>query len=276
MAFTTRHRALVLSIALLFVWTGYLRADGSAQAVSSEEGSAVQPVRHKSGDTPKAIPEFGAVDSTLTITRSLKIADLDVRLQIDHPWTEDLVVTLTSPSGTRVVLLDAVGGSRDDFRNTVLDDEASTGIRLGTAPFTGAFVPESPLAAFDSENARGTWRLTVDDVIAGDSGTLIDWTLLITPASGALSKAVFIDFAHSGKELGTRDWPFRSLKSAIAHRSDAETFVIQPGSTDERIRIDTPVVFECSGAGTVRIGASDASAAPVHSRRRAAGVPAAP
>jgi subtilisin-like proprotein convertase family protein len=95
---------------------------------------------------------------------------------IDHTWVGDLVVTLTSPSGTTVVLMNRPGGtgnSGNNFCKTVLSDSGATSIQDVTSsqnPFTGTFKPASPLAAFKGENANGTWVLKVSDLVATDTG----------------------------------------------------------------------------------------------------------
>ena len=67
---------------------------------------------------------------------------------IDHTWVGDLTVTLTSPAGTTVTLMNHPGGtnnSGNNFCGTVLDDAALTSINAITAnaaPFTGQLVPD--------------------------------------------------------------------------------------------------------------------------------------
>jgi subtilisin-like proprotein convertase family protein len=102
---------------------------------------------------------------------------ITVELDITHTWDDDLVLTLVSPAGTRVLLVGGRGGSGDDFTGTVLDDSAANPISSGAAPFTGTFRPEEPLATLFGENANGTWMLEMRDVATIDVGTLHGWTL---------------------------------------------------------------------------------------------------
>src|SRR5262249_46266352 len=60
---------------------------------------------------------------------------------------------------------------------TVLDDRADVAIADGTAPFTGRFRPDEPLATFAGLDLAGTWQLSVTDGFAGDEGTLNGWSL---------------------------------------------------------------------------------------------------
>ncbi|MEQ9372856.1 MAG: filamentous hemagglutinin N-terminal domain-containing protein, partial [Coleofasciculus chthonoplastes F3-SA18-01] len=107
------------------------------------------------------------------------IRDLNVRFSAEHTWDEDLNVSLKSPKGTELNLFSGVGGSGDNFRDTLLDDEATTSITDGTVPFIGSFKPlidsfkpQQSLAIFDGQNPNGKWTLTVTDDAQLDSGRL--------------------------------------------------------------------------------------------------------
>jgi subtilisin family serine protease len=104
----------------------------------------------------------------------------------DHSWVGDLRITLTSPQGTTVTLMDQPGGplnSGNNFCNTLLDDGATALIQAITpvgAPWTGAFKPASPLAAFSGQNGNGTWTLTVSDLVPLDGGNVRAFSLSFT------------------------------------------------------------------------------------------------
>jgi subtilisin family serine protease/subtilisin-like proprotein convertase family protein len=138
-----------------------------------------------SSDVPKPIHDFVPTTSTLTITDDITIADLNVRIDLAHWWVADLRIKLVSPSGREVVLSAFNGGSGDDYGGTTFDDEATTRIQDGSAPFSGSYRPQEPLAAFDNETARGTWQLVVEDQGLLADGTLKAWSLTIQPTSGA-------------------------------------------------------------------------------------------
>ena len=92
-----------------------------------------------------------------------------------HTWAADVTATLTSPAGTSVRLFTAVGGSGNNFCQTVLDDAATTSISTLTsanAPFTGTYKPAGSLAAFTGQSADGTWVLNVSDSAFLDTGTV--------------------------------------------------------------------------------------------------------
>ena len=128
--------------------------------------------------TPRTILDQATVTSTINVAGFANfIADVNVTLNITHTYNSDLQLTLISPAGVRVLLFSGVGGSGDNFVNTVLDDEATLAIGGGTAPFTNSYRPASALSAFDGVSANGTWTLEVTDLAGGDTGTLNNWTL---------------------------------------------------------------------------------------------------
>ena len=94
----------------------------------------------------------------------------------------DLEVTLSSPSGTSVVLLSGVGtGGGANFDDTVLDDEASTPIASGSPPFADTFIPQNPLSSFDGEDPNGDWTLSIADIqFNGGLSIFNDWSLELT------------------------------------------------------------------------------------------------
>ena len=118
---------------------------------------------YESQDVPKNIPDYSTtylylgkpdsfvakyatVISTLNVPDSFSIYDVDVVLNINHPWDTDLDVYLMAPDGTKVELFTDVGRSGDNFTETQLDDEASTSITAASAPFTGNLKPEGSLS----------------------------------------------------------------------------------------------------------------------------------
>ena len=78
-------------------------------AVSLDPAS-VAPVTYASaGPTP--ILDDAVTDASLFVSNSQPIASLDVALLVEHPRVSDMVFTLISPSGTRVLLCENRGGA---------------------------------------------------------------------------------------------------------------------------------------------------------------------
>jgi hypothetical protein len=168
------------------------------QTASPEIGTIAATVSY----TGPPVPIPGNAVGTITIPIAVSglsgaIADLNFRFDgssctnadgattvgLDHTWVGDLIITLTSPQGTTVTLMNQPGGggnAGNNFCNTVLDDGATSLIQLivpGAAPWSGAFRPASPLAAFNGESGNGTWTLSVTDVFPFDGGNVRAFSL---------------------------------------------------------------------------------------------------
>jgi hypothetical protein len=105
----------------------------------------------------------------------------------DHTYDADLDVSLRSPAQIAVNLSLDRGGSSDDYVDTVFSDAATLPISSGTAPFTGFFLPEQPLATFTGEDVAGTWTLVVDDDSTADAGAVTRFDLAFCVSAGGAS-----------------------------------------------------------------------------------------
>jgi subtilisin-like proprotein convertase family protein len=156
-------------------------------SVSSAQGNASIPVPIRIGalgtptarnstNVPIEIASPGIVESTLEVTEAGLIGDVNVRIgELRHTYDEDLRISLIAPDQTRVILAEYLGGSGDDYLNTVFDDDAPTSIFEASSPFTGTFRPQEPLALFGGRQAQGVWKLQIQDVYSEDGGTLRAW-----------------------------------------------------------------------------------------------------
>ncbi len=110
------------------------------------------------------------------------IRDINVLIDIQHTFVGDLVISLIGPRGARVLLVGGEGGGADNFRATILDDEAPSDIEDARAPFRGVFRPEGSLADFDGRDPNGTWTLEIKDEAFADGGRLRLWAMEIETA----------------------------------------------------------------------------------------------
>ena len=116
----------------------------------------------------------------MNVTRPGHIKDLNVRIgALVHPQIGDLRIDVVGPDGTTVTLADRPGGpdnQGDNMVGTVYDDEESTNIANGRAPYSGRFTPHGDqLSRFDGKQRQGEWKLRVWDLSAGDTGHLVSW-----------------------------------------------------------------------------------------------------
>lgn len=225
-------------------------------------GQALAPV------TPVDIPDDGGAAnpgiSTLTVADDVVITDLNVHVVINHTWVGDLAVALRSPAGTTVMLLDrpgvpgasSVGCSNDNMDVTFDDSAAMTAAALedhcaGADPwYNGEAQAVDLLSAFNGESTAGVWELEVTDNAGGDTGQIVDWELLTTPAvSGVCNVCVIVqvtadlelvkDAVNNGAGTGTY-----SLLASNNGPDDATGVVV----TDTLPAGVTYVSDDCGGA----------------------------
>ena len=128
-----------------------------------------------------AIPDNDptGVTDTITVTGTAPnvLDDLQVIVYADHTFLGDLEVTLTSPTGTSVVLFANSCGANDTM--DIIFDDAGATLACGT-PTSGTYKPASPLSAFYAETFDGDWTIKIVDSAGGDTGTLNKWCLVPT------------------------------------------------------------------------------------------------
>lgn len=141
-----------------------------------------------------------------TVSTSYIVGDVDLGVLATHTWRGDIRITLQSPAGTRVQLVngDTNNISGDNFNVRLNDGGAQTVNTDGNTathstsapPYQNDFSPNSPLSAFNGENAQGTWRLEIcDQYPQADNGNFVRADLYLTslPANYAdlsLTKSV--------------------------------------------------------------------------------------
>lgn len=175
-----RHgrRGLVL-LAALTVLLAALTASLPGAPVATADNSAGTPCDYTTRIANVNIPDgtvggpFGtSVSSSVWVPPpnfSGGITDVNIRVEIQHPFDADLDISVTH-AGRTVSLSTDNGGSGSNYTGTTFDDQGANGSIVGqSAPFTGSFVPEQPLSAFDGLPAEGVWTIRVSD----DTGTLI-------------------------------------------------------------------------------------------------------
>ena len=138
-----------------------------------------------------AIPDDDAngVESTLALPADGNIEKLEVVLDIEHTWIQDLIVELRHPGGVSVSLVNQPGCSGDNV-DVVLDDDAPLSIQTDCQDDPDPAYPEAryrpanALSTFDNLPMAGVWTLSVSDNFEEDTGVLRQWCLQPT-AGGA-------------------------------------------------------------------------------------------
>jgi subtilisin-like proprotein convertase family protein len=134
---------------------------------------------------PVDIPDEGQLVVEIEVDAQV-VSDINVEVQILHPYVGDLSAVVVSPSGTEVALFTNIGDGGDNFKNTILDDEAETPLPA-FAPFEGTFQPEGSLADFDGEEAKGVWQVIITDNSKLDAGTLECCSLYVEGNNGPVA-----------------------------------------------------------------------------------------
>jgi subtilisin-like proprotein convertase family protein len=148
------------------------------------------------------IPDNNATgaSSTIVVPDSFSITDITVTLNsLTHTYVGDLIATLTHvDTGTTVSLFNRIGrvsaaGDASNFGGNYSFNDAFTGniwavAASGGSSFvipSGNYFPTGAgsstlvpmLTSLSGELSSGTWRLTISDNVADDTGALGSWAL---------------------------------------------------------------------------------------------------
>ncbi len=131
------------------------------------------------------ITDFTTTSSSITITDAFTITDLNVMVDIAHPFAQDLTITITKAGGPTVTLSANNGGGFADYMTTIFDDQAAGYVNGGAinAPnpcgqFNGIYIPQQALVIFNGSAGAGTWTLSVTDGALVHQGTFKKWGLI--------------------------------------------------------------------------------------------------
>lgn len=184
--------------------------------------ASAQTVNQYTNSTTGSINAFTTCTTPLvrnfTVGTSFTVADVDLGLFMSHAWRGDIRVTLQSPAGTRVQIINGNTNNSADNLNVILSDEntgqvggsghvADDQLTPAPPPYQRALVPNNALSAFDGQNSAGTWRLEICDTFpSADNGTFTRADLYLTqpPASYAdlsLTKTVSNATPASGNSI---------------------------------------------------------------------------
>jgi len=118
------------------------------------------------------------ISKGITFLNDLAVTDVNVTLDIEHSFLGDLVISLTSPAGTTVLL---TANSCDELTDidAVFDDEGSNFSCGGTSGISGTIKPLGSFASFNGESLLGEWLLEISDTAPADGGQLVGFSLEI-------------------------------------------------------------------------------------------------
>ncbi|WP_291865592.1 reprolysin-like metallopeptidase [Maribacter sp.] len=111
------------------------------------------------------------ISSKVSFYEDVPLSDIKVSLELDHNYLEDLVATLISPEGTKVILVSSSCGELKNI-NAIFDDNANAFTCGGDPAITGTVKPLGTLSSFKGESIKGDWTLQISDNANEDGGFL--------------------------------------------------------------------------------------------------------
>ncbi|WP_435413638.1 S8 family serine peptidase [Psychroserpens mesophilus] len=141
-------------------------------------------------DTPIGISLVpNEIQSVITIppADNVLIGDINVTVALTHTWLADLTISLISPSGTEVVLMNGACGDSNNI-NAIFDDSgAAFECADATPAVTGVLRAQNLMSPFITENSAGDWTLRVIDGFDNDGGALANFAIEFCETAGPLS-----------------------------------------------------------------------------------------
>jgi hypothetical protein len=133
-------------------------------------------------------PLPGQMFVRLAAGRLTEVVELAVTYQIDHPAWQELELTLVTPWGEPVVIRTGVA-QPGNAEQTV------------TQLVPAAMIPVNP--GNDTRPATGRWQLDVDDIVGGDAGALIRWSITARYTGGPPAIAPTAQYTSGVHDFGS-------------------------------------------------------------------------
>jgi subtilisin-like proprotein convertase family protein len=143
---------------IYFLLLCFITFNGYSQVCKTETNSTSTPI---SSTSPATL--------TVTVPDNVPITDLNVCINLTHPYLSDLVITLTSPANTTIRIINPNQCQGANINATF--DDSGAPLSCG-ATITGISQALENLATFNGEMAAGVWTLTVIDTLVIDDGVL--------------------------------------------------------------------------------------------------------
>lgn len=192
-------------------------------------GGTVNACRH--GINVHIVDNQSVFDSVQVSIPTWAFGIQDVNMYVDtvlHTWDSDLQFTLHH-GGTSVMTVNRRGGSGDNFIHTMLNDSATTPIASGSAPFTGSYIPDNPLSAFNgpAKNPNGYWTFEIKDNAGGDTGFLRAWCVIINyyTYTGGVGQITVPNFYALGQNYPNPFNPSTKIQYAIPKAGSVQLVV---------------------------------------------------
>ena len=183
----------------------------------------------------EVLPPRKTIISEIEIGEDFVIGDLNVQISITHSHTSYLDAYLTGPDGQRIELFTEIGGSGDNFDETLFDDQSQSPVAKARTPYKGTFRPESvdkrqpALSHFNGKNINGVWQLVVRGTRSDRFGMLHGWSLHVVPLD-AMAGSPAAAPAQDGPQPGSRpDYSRSDSRRSESGRSESGRSEIRRG-----------------------------------------------
>ena len=136
-----------------------------------------------------------SISSTISISENLVITDINVGVDIAHTYVAELIITLTSPTGMSITLLQDACYVEGLYPipdiNAVFDDDGSDLVCGSSSPVvSGTLKPQiGSLDLFNEQSTQGDWVLSIEDIYPGDGGSIDNFTLKISTDGAYVNRA---------------------------------------------------------------------------------------
>lgn len=185
------------------------------------------------------IPDLTVVSDTIFFSQGNSVGEMEIDLDIQHTFINDLIITLASPEGTSVTLHSEQGGASDDIRVTFSD----FGAPYGDFPLTCEcpIQPQGPgqLADIAGEEIEGTWTLQIEDATGLDAGVLNEWCLRIYEFT--VSPVVVLECTDTGGGVAQLTWTNTAVYDSIDIVVNGTVEATLPGSAESYTANPQPI-----------------------------------
>jgi gliding motility-associated-like protein len=159
-------------------------------AQSFTSSSAAVPIPDGTGTTTAVAGALACMPVTVSGVGNINYTNGlgQVCINLNHAFTDELIVYLKSPDGSIIPLtIGNGGGVAPNYTNTCFKMNAATDISniANDNPYTGTFIPDGHLGWFNNgQNANGIWYLCAEDYFQNDVGSILNFTITFnnTPA----------------------------------------------------------------------------------------------
>ncbi len=223
---TTNMTAVSPTVAGLTVCAGDPNGDIAATGLTADCGGGGETVGAFAFDA-SAFPvvvegagDTGSATVAVTFPTGATVSNLSVDVDMWHSWMSDVNISITSPAGTVVAIMDGVtnAGSDDLGPGSPADGTGASG--SGSYTFTdagasilgvggtgsndleGTYQPASPFSAFAGEDPNGIWTITFSDDTGGDDGEFTAASMTITATQPSTIASTWWDAASGGTQQG--------------------------------------------------------------------------